>query len=139
MVITGNEVHLPAAHGITLVTDSHCNVTGNVVRDPGNSGILVQSGNDLHLRGNYVRAPGRAANATHYGIRLSTSATSISLSGNKIRPNGSAPEAIAAFSATNTCTLVHRYGNDWRGTGWTTAALDDQSTTPNTSATDLIA
>ncbi|WP_234373991.1 right-handed parallel beta-helix repeat-containing protein [Streptomyces scabiei] len=137
LLIGNNIVWTPAAHGITLVDTTHSSVVGNQVRDSGNNGILVQGGNDLHLRNNYVKAPGRAANATYYGIRVSTSTASISLSGNKCRPNGSSPEAINALSITNTCTLVQRYGNDWRGSTWTGSALDDLSTTPNTSASDV--
>ena len=137
LLIGNNVVWTPGAHGITLVDTTHSSVVGNQVRDSGNNGILVQGGNDLQLRNNYVKAPGRAANATYYGIRVSTSASSISFSGNKCRPNGSSPEAINALSITNTCTLVQRYGNDWRGSTWTGSALDDLSTTPNTTATDI--
>ncbi|MDX3582545.1 right-handed parallel beta-helix repeat-containing protein [Streptomyces europaeiscabiei] len=137
LLIGNNIVWTPAAHGITLVDTTHSTVIGNQTRDTGNNGILVQGGNDIHLRNNYVKAPGRAANATYYGIRVSTSTSSLSLSGNKCRPNGSSPEAINGLSITNTCTLVQRYGNDWRGSTWTGAALDDTSTTPNTTATDI--
>ncbi|WP_319054782.1 right-handed parallel beta-helix repeat-containing protein [Streptomyces europaeiscabiei] len=137
LVIANNVVWTPAAHGITLVDTTHSTVIGNQTRDTGNNGILVQAGNDIHLRNNYVKAPGRATTATYYGIRVSTATSSISLSGNKCRPNGSVPEAINALSITNTCTLVQRYGNDWRGSTWTGAALDDTSTTPNTTATDI--
>ncbi|MEH0657616.1 right-handed parallel beta-helix repeat-containing protein [Streptomyces stelliscabiei] len=137
LVIGNNAVWTPAAHGITLVDTTHSTVIGNQTRDTGNNGILVQAGNDIHLRNNYVKAPGRATTATYYGIRVSTGTASISLSGNKCRPNGSVPEAINALSITNTCTLVQRYGNDWRGSTWTGTALDDTSTTPNTTATDI--
>ncbi|MFI5993171.1 right-handed parallel beta-helix repeat-containing protein [Streptomyces sp. NPDC051362] len=137
--ISGNQITYTGAHGITLVTCTLTTVTGNNVYQPGNNGILVQAGSDIQLRGNFIKAPGRAANALYYGIRLSTAASSISVSDNKCRPNGSAPEAINGFSATNTCNLVQRHGNDWRGATWTGAALDDLSTSPNTSATDVTA
>jgi parallel beta-helix repeat protein len=135
--VSGNEVIFAGAHGITAVTCTQVTITGNQIQYPSNNGILVQAGSDIQLRGNYIKAPGRATTATWYGIRLSTSASSVSVSDNKCRPNGSAPEAINGFSATNTCTLVQRHGNDWRGTTWTGGPLDDLSTTPNTSATDV--
>lgn len=137
MVISGNEVWTPAGHGITLVNCSHSSVVGNQTRETGNNGILVQGGSDLHLRNNYIKAPGRATTATWYGIRVSTAAASVSITGNKTRPFGSVPEAINGLSISNTCTLIHRYGNDWRGSTWTGAALDDTSTSPNTSASDV--
>ncbi|MDT0568856.1 right-handed parallel beta-helix repeat-containing protein [Streptomyces sp. DSM 3412] len=135
--ITGNEVYTPGSHGITAVTCQHMTFTGNEVKFPDENGILVQDGNNIHLRNNYVKSPGRATNATYYGVRISTAASSISLSGNKTRPNGTGNEAINGLSITNTCTLIHRNGNDWRGTEFTGGALSDLSTTPNTTATDI--
>ncbi|MFH8792188.1 NosD domain-containing protein [Streptomyces sp. NPDC017941] len=137
LTIVGNQIHTPGGHGITLVTCEHFTVADNQVMYPGNNGILVQGGNNLHVRGNYLRSPGRANNATWYGIRVSTNASSVSLSGNKTRPNGSGNEAINGLSVTNTCTLIQRHGNDWRGTEFTGGALSDLSTTPNTSASDV--
>jgi len=96
----------------------------------------VQSSSFVHLRDNFIRSPSRAANNTSYGIRLSTNADSINVSGNKVRPNGSGNEAAYAFSATNTVTTLSRYGNDWRGT-YATGQLNDLSVTPNTTATDI--
>ncbi|MFI6093253.1 hypothetical protein [Streptomyces sp. NPDC051218] len=97
----------------------------------------MQDGNNIHIRDSYLKSPGRSANATYYGIRLSSTASSIFLSGNKARPNGSGAEAINGFSVTNTCSLIARYGNDWRGTEFTGGALDDKSPAPQTLATDL--
>lgn len=136
LTITGNNVYNPGAHGITIVDNSNSNVVGNQVREPGENGILVQSSSFVHLRDNFIRSPSRAANNTSYGIRLSTSADSINVSGNKVRPHGSGNEAAYAFSATNTVTTLSRYGNDWRGT-YATSQLNDLSTTPNTTATDI--
>lgn len=136
-VVTGNQIYSPESHGITAVTCTHTSLVGNSIREPGGNGILVQDGSDIHLRDNYIKSPGRATNATYYGIRVSTAASSVSLSGNKTRPHGSGNEAINGLSVTNTCTLIHRYGNDWRGSTWTGTALSDLSTTPNTTATDI--
>ncbi|MDX3831401.1 right-handed parallel beta-helix repeat-containing protein [Streptomyces europaeiscabiei] len=136
LTITGNNVYNSGAHGITLVDITNTNVVGNQVRESGENGILVQGGQFVHLRDNFIRSPGRDTNNTFYGIRLSTSADSVNLSGNKVRPHGSGNEAAYAMSATNTVTTLSRYGNDWRGT-YATSQLNDLSTTPNTTATDL--
>lgn len=136
--VSVNQITFPGAHGITSVTCTHTSITANNIMYPDENGILIQDGSDIQVRNNYVKSPGRATNATYYGVRLSTSASSISLSGNKTRPNGSGNEAIYGLSVTNTCTNVARYGNDWRGTEFTgTGGMDDQSTTPQTLATDL--
>ncbi|MDX3068526.1 right-handed parallel beta-helix repeat-containing protein [Streptomyces sp. ND04-05B] len=136
LTITGNNVYNPGAHGITLVDITNTNVVGNQIRESGENGILVQGGQFVHLRDNFIRSPGRDTNNTFYGIRLSTSADSVNLSGNKVRPHGSGNEAAYAMSATNTVTTLSRYGNDWRGT-YATGQLNDLSTTPNTTATDI--
>ncbi|MFD3572799.1 right-handed parallel beta-helix repeat-containing protein [Streptomyces sp. NPDC058644] len=135
--VTGNHVYTPGGHGLTAVTCTHMSLTGNQVLYPGGNGVLVQDGNNIHIRDSYIKSPGRSVNNTYYGIRLSSTASSISLSGNKVRPNGSGNEAINGFSATNTCSNVARYGNDWRGSEFTGGALDDKSPAPQTLATDL--
>ncbi|MFI2033736.1 right-handed parallel beta-helix repeat-containing protein [Streptomyces bottropensis] len=136
LTITGNNVYACSSHGITIVDNSNSNIVGNQIREPGENGILVQSSSFVHLRDNFIRSPSRAANNTSYGIRLSTTADSINVSGNKVRPHGSGNEAAYAFSATNTVTTLSRYGNDWRGT-YATGQLNDLSITPSTSATDI--
>lgn len=137
VILAANQVTWAGTHGITAVTCTQMTIADNQVMFPDQNGILVQDGSDIHLRNNFIKSPGRVTNATYYGIRVSTNASSVSLSGNKTRPNGSGNEAINALSVTNTCTLIHRYGNDWRGSTWTGSALADLSTTPNTTATDI--
>jgi len=136
LTITGNNIYACSSHGITIVDNSNSNVVGNQVREPGENGILVQSSSFVHLRDNFIRSPSLAAHGVSYGIRLSTNADSINVSGNKVRPNGTGNEAAYAFSATNTVTTLSRYGNDWRGT-YATGQLNDLSITPNTTATDI--
>ncbi|EPH40330.1 right-handed parallel beta-helix repeat-containing protein [Streptomyces aurantiacus] len=138
LTVTGNQVWGVDSNGITFTRCDHSSAVANQIREPGQTGILVSDGNDIHLRDNYVRAPGRATNAKYYGMRLSSPASSVSVTGNKVRPYGSGAEAIHAFSAETGVTFVHRYGNDFRGSTWTgNAAMNDNSTTPNTSAADL--
>lgn len=139
--LTGNQLYSPGSHGITAVTSTYLSLVGTQVMYPGGNGVLIQDGNNIHIRDNLIKSPGRSANATYYGIRLSTGASSVSLSGNKVRPNGSGNEAINALSITSTCSLIHRYGNDWRGASWTdtgSRAVDDPSSiNTNLSAADL--
>lgn len=110
--VTGNQVSTPGAHGITAVICTHTSLTGDQVRYPGGNAVPAQDGNNVHIRDSYIKSPGRSAINTYYGFRLSSTASSSSLTGNNVRPNGSGNEAINGFSATNTCSLIARYGND---------------------------
>lgn len=145
LVITGNEVWGVSGNGIALTTVDHSTVSDNQIREPGQSGILVtSSSNNIHLRGNYIKSPSRAANGGAWGIRLQGQSSSISLSGNKVRPHESGNQASHGYSAEGNSNaslavqLVHRFGNDWRGSTWTqTAAAEGTNVTSSTSATDL--
>ncbi|MFD9880001.1 right-handed parallel beta-helix repeat-containing protein [Streptomyces alboflavus] len=141
LVISDNEVWGSGANGLTFTTCDHSSAIGNQIREPGSSGILVTGNSDnIHLRDNYIKSPSRAKNGDAWGIRLQGGSSSISLSGNKVRPHGSGNEASHAFSAeggTTPVTLIQRYGNDWRGT-WTVAPVAEGSgVTSNTSAADV--
>ncbi|MEU1805831.1 right-handed parallel beta-helix repeat-containing protein [Streptomyces sp. NPDC019937] len=135
--VASNQIYTPNAHGITAVTCNHLGLYGNNIMYAANNGVLIQDGSDMQIRNNYIKSPGRQTNATWYGIRISTNASSIHLTGNKTRPNGSGNEAINGLSITNACTLIARSGNDWRGSQFTGGALSDSSTSPTTSATDI--
>ncbi|MGY0023762.1 right-handed parallel beta-helix repeat-containing protein [Streptomyces sp. YJ-C3] len=147
LVISGNQLWTIAGHGMTFVNVDHSSAVGNQIREPGNNGILIQGGSNIHLRDNYIKSPGRSANAQYYGVRLSTSASSISISGTKVRPNGSGNEAKYGLSISGTCSLIQRYGNDWRGAEWKGGDSPNTGTgigvnvesgaTENTTATDL--
>jgi hypothetical protein len=136
--ITGNVNYNPGANGITVVTSTYINVTGNNIREPDNNGILVQAGSDVHVLNNFVKSPGRSS-GTYYGVRVNTAADSVTIAGNKARTYGSSPEAQYGCAIATGCTNVRRYGNDWRpGPGsWAVAALQDNGTSSNTSATDV--
>ncbi|MBP5884559.1 right-handed parallel beta-helix repeat-containing protein [Streptomyces scabiei] len=136
LAVDSNIIYNCASHGVTVVTGTNVNVDSNIVREPGGNGILVQGGTFIQLRNNYVRSAGRTTNNTFYGVRISTAADSLNLSGNKVRPHGSGNEAAYALSIASGVTTVSRYGNDWRGT-YATSQLQDGSTSPNTTATDL--
>lgn len=136
-VIGGNVVWTAGAHGITMATSSNSNILNNQIRDPANSGILVQGGSDIQIRSNFVDGANRVASSA-YGIRVSTTPTAIAVTGNKCRPGGSATAAVRGLSISSG-TGIHRFGNDMRGT-WSGAGangIDDASTSPNTSATDI--
>ena len=133
-----NQIYTPGAHGITTVTCTHTSLNANNVMYAGNNGILIQDGSDLQVKNNYIKSPGRAANATWYGIRVSTNASSVHITGNKTRPNGSGNEAIHGLSISNACSFIARYGNDFRGSQFTGGTgMNDASPSPQTLATDL--
>jgi hypothetical protein len=135
--VVGNTVYnATGGSGISAVTCTGLMIASNNLRNIGNNGILIQGGSDTSISSNYVKSPGQSANATYYGIRLSTSADHIRITDNKVRPNGSGNEAINGLAITNTCTNILRYGNDLYGATWTTGALVDASTTPRTSPYD---
>ena len=138
--VSDNVIYNPTDHGITVLNSVWTNVADNNVRECGGNGLLVQSGADIHLRNNFIKAPSRSANGGFYGIRISTSSSSITLAGNKCRPFGSGNEASHGCSIATGTTLVHRYGNDWRGATWVTATYAEGTGTNSiNSATDLIA
>lgn len=136
-VISGNVVWAPGAHGITMVDSDNSNILNNHIRDPENSGILVQGGSDIQIRNNFVDGANNTASSS-YGIRVSTAAVAVAISGNKCRPGSAATKAVNGLSIAAGVTGVHRFGNDMRGT-WSGAAggIDDLSTTPQTVATDI--
>lgn len=136
-ILNGNVIWTAGAHGITMVTSDNSDILGNHIRDPANSGILVQGGSDVQIRDNFVDGANRVASSA-YGIRVSTSPVAIAISGNKCRPGSSTTKAVRGLSISSG-TGIHRYGNDMRGT-WSGAGgngIDDLSTTPNTTATDI--
>jgi hypothetical protein len=94
------------------------------------NGIHVFGGSDIQVLGNYIKGASRAASGS-WGIRCSTSADGLLITGNKIRKYGSGNEVAAGIGITSTCTNVKRYGNDLLDTG-----LDDQSTQPDVSPFD---
>lgn len=148
--IVGNEIYTPGAHGITMVNVTLSMAASNQIKYPNSNGMLIQGGSDNQIIGNFIKSPGRGTNATYYGIRLSTSAASIFIRSNKVRPNGSGNEAKYGLSMTNTCSNIARAGNDFRGSQWTggdtgtpgnvtgAGVNDEGATSGNTTATDLV-
>ncbi|MFD3574780.1 right-handed parallel beta-helix repeat-containing protein [Streptomyces sp. NPDC058644] len=139
-VLSGNVIWTAGDHGITMVASDNSNIIGNQIRDPGDSGIFVNGpGTDIQIKSNFVDGANRN-NSSSYGIRLSTTAlTGADIVGNKCRPGGSATKAVRGLSVASGNLGVHRCGNDMRGT-WSGAGgtgIDDASTTPNTTATDI--
>lgn len=139
-VISGNVIWNSGDHGITMVGSDNSNIIANQIRDPGDSGIFVNGpGTDIQIRDNFVDGANRN-NSSSYGIRLSTAAiTGVDITGNKCRPGGSATKAVRGLSIASAHAGVHRFGNDVRGT-WSGSGgngIDDASTAPNTTATDI--
>ncbi|MFF9894983.1 right-handed parallel beta-helix repeat-containing protein [Streptomyces longispororuber] len=128
--VTGNRVRGTSGSGIACTTCSEVEIAGNNMRELGSNGIHVLGGSDITLDTNYIKGASRAA-AGSWGIRASTSADGLLITGNKIRKYGSGNEVAAGIGITSTCTNVRRYGNDLGDTG-----LDDQSTGPETTPYD---
>ncbi|MDX3839544.1 right-handed parallel beta-helix repeat-containing protein [Streptomyces europaeiscabiei] len=121
-VVGPNRVYAPSGSGISCDTGTAVNITANQVRDAGVNGVHVIGGSDIQVQSNYIKGASRSA-AGSWGIRCSTSADGLLITGNKIRKYGSGNEVAAGIGITNTCTNVKRHGNDLLDTG-----LDDQST-----------
>ncbi|MDX3634347.1 right-handed parallel beta-helix repeat-containing protein [Streptomyces europaeiscabiei] len=117
-----NRVYAPSGSGISCDTGTGISIADNQVRDAGVNGIHIIGGSDLQVQDNYVKGASRNASGS-WGIRCSTSADGLLITGNKIRKYGSGNEIAAGIGITSTCTNVKRYGNDLGDTG-----LDDQST-----------
>ncbi|MBE4791030.1 right-handed parallel beta-helix repeat-containing protein [Streptomyces caniscabiei] len=121
-VVGPNRVYAPSGSGISCDTGTGINIAVNQIRDAGVNGVHVIGGSDIQVQNNYVKGASRAA-AGSWGIRCSTSADGLLITGNKIRKYGSGNEVAAGIGITSTCTNVKRYGNDPGDTG-----VDDQST-----------
>lgn len=139
-VIANNVVWTPGDHGITMVASDNSSIIGNQIRDPGDTGIFVNgAGTDIQIKSNFVDGANRN-NSSSYGIRISTTAVvGTDIVGNKCRPGNSTTKAVRGLSIAGGNTGVHRCGNDMRGT-WSGAGgtgIDDASTSPNTTATDV--
>ncbi|MDX3027466.1 right-handed parallel beta-helix repeat-containing protein [Streptomyces scabiei] len=117
-----NRVYAPSGSGISCDTGTGISIADNQVRDAGVNGIHIIGGSDLQVQDNYVKGASRNASGS-WGIRCSTSADGLLITGNKVRKYGSGNEVAAGIGITSTCTNVKRYGNDLADTG-----LDDQST-----------
>ncbi|WP_327725717.1 right-handed parallel beta-helix repeat-containing protein [Streptomyces europaeiscabiei] len=129
-VIGMNRIYDPGGSGISCDTGTGISIDTNQVRDAGVNGIHIIGGSDVQVQNNYVKGASRNASGS-WGIRCSTSADGLLITGNKVRKYGSGNEIAAGLGITSTCTNVKRYGNDFGDTG-----IDDQSTAPNTSPFD---
>ncbi|MDX3555176.1 right-handed parallel beta-helix repeat-containing protein [Streptomyces europaeiscabiei] len=121
-VVGPNRVYAPGGSGISCDTGTGITIAVNQIRDAGVNGVHVIGGSDIQVQTNYIKGASRAA-AGSWGIRCSTSADGLLITGNKIRKYGSGNEVAAGIGITSTCTNVKRHGNDLGDTG-----LDDQST-----------
>lgn len=121
-VVGPNRVYAPGGSGISCDTGTGITIAVNQIRDAGVNGIHVIGGSDIQVQNNYVKGASRSASGS-WGIRCSTSADGLLITGNKIRKYGSGNEVAAGIGITSTCTNVKRHGNDLADTG-----LDDQST-----------
>lgn len=141
-VISGNVVWGAGAYGITMDNSDNSNIIGNTVRDPQQSGIFLNGpGSDIQVRDNFVDGANQAGltSSVPAAIRLSTTAlTAVAITANKCRPGGAAKPARNGLYIAPGHTGIQRFGNDMRGT-WVSGqpGIDDQSTSPQTAATDI--
>lgn len=132
--VSGNRVYAPTSSGVSCDTGTGILIASNTIREPGVNGIHVLGGSDVQVTGNYINGASRAS-AGSYGIRCSTSADGLLVTGNKVRKYGSGNEAAYGLSITSTCTNVRRFGNDLIDSG-TSGMLDDQTALPTSSPFD---
>lgn len=133
--VAGNRMYAPTSSGISCDTGTGVLIASNTVRDAGVNGVHILGGSDVQVIDNYLKGSSRAASGS-YGIRASSSADGLLVTGNKVRKYGSGNEAAYGLSITNTCTNVRRWGNDLMDSG-TSGMLDDQSTGAETAPFDL--
>lgn len=116
---------------------SHISLDDNDIYDSGYSGIWVTDTCDnIAIRGNTVVGSSRAANDTHYGIRLSVSCSTVDITGNRVRRRHTGNQSRYGLSIAADCSGIQRWGNDLRWSG-ISGSLKDDSPSPVTSATDL--
>lgn len=128
--VTGNRVRGTTGSGIACTSCSDVQIAANNLRELGTNGVHIVGGSDVTIHKNKIRSASRAASGS-WGIRCSTSADGLVITGNTIRKHGSGNEVAAGIGITSTCTNVRRYGNELTDTG-----LDDQSTGAETTPFD---
>lgn len=137
VAISNNSIVSPGQSGIvidgTTLAES-TDVRGNLIRLAGQNGLHILGATATNVQNNYINGASRQTNNSFYGVRISSGATTLLISGNKTRKFGSGNEPINGFSATNTVVALKRYGNDWQSSG-ITVNVDDQSAS-TTQATD---
>ncbi|MEW2351430.1 right-handed parallel beta-helix repeat-containing protein [Streptomyces sp. NPDC006684] len=140
-VISGNVIWGAGAYGITMDNSDNSQIIGNSVRDPQQSGIFVNGpGSDIQIRDNFVDGAnqGGATSSVPAAIRLSTTAlNAVAITANKCRVGGASKPARNGLYIAAGHTGIQRFGNDMRGTWATANGIDDQSTSPQTVATDI--
>lgn len=124
--VSGNRIYTPAYNGITADTCDDMSITGNTILDAGNNGIHLVGGVDLRVQTNSIKGAARV-NASQWGIRISSSADDILLTGNRVRATASS-QMLNGLGVTSTVTNMRRYGNDYKGSA--TTEISDGSTSP---------
>lgn len=124
--VTGNAIRAAGSQGINLAGGSGGVASGNTVEACGANGLFVGSGSDgetfgkdILLANNLINRPGAA------GIRLSTSATRCTITGNKIREGSTTTVGISLHASATGCVIA---GNDLSGNGWAAATALSLST-----------
>ncbi|MGW2708083.1 right-handed parallel beta-helix repeat-containing protein [Streptomyces sp. NPDC001356] len=133
--IADSRIMQPNASGLSLNSCTRVKMTGNAISEPGVQGVWLVGGSVLTVENNLITSPSRAAAGAGYGIRISSSATDVRITGNTVRRHGSGNEMGYALSITSACSGIRRWGNDLPA--GTLGAIDDQSPNPITTPGDI--
>ena len=160
--VTGNTVVAPSGTGIFVTASTGFTITGNFIRSTGDDAIqigsssvdFVVSSNTIRLAGQYgvniingcsdftvanntVRGASRGTTNTHSAFATSGTCTRGTWSGNRARRFTSGNDMKYAFIASASCSALKLFGNYWQA--GLTAAVDNQSTSQDLTATDITA
>jgi hypothetical protein len=137
-IISRNTIISPGKNGIVVqALGRDVDVEHNQIYDPGHSGVWVTDACDnIAVHGNRIIGASRAANNTHYGIRVSGGCTTCMVTDNRVRRRGDGIDARYGLSFGDGLRMYH-HGNHliWSGV---TGSLQDLSTSPTTSAGDAL-
>lgn len=133
-LISSNRIRGTGLAGVSANTGTDVEVIGNHITVCGTNGVHIVAGTRTKIADNFIRGCGRT-DGNGYGIRVTTSSTSTTITSNTYRKYGSGNEAANALSITAGNTGVRRWGNDWLGQG-NVADVADSSTSPNLSPYD---
>jgi hypothetical protein len=109
--VSGNRVRATGYNGVTVENTSAVTVADNLINECGNNGLHLIGGSQIRMTDNEVRGA-----SGPYGIRISSGADTVLLTGNRVLRRGSGTEYTEALGVTSTVTNLTRSGNVLVGT-----------------------
>ncbi|MGM9987236.1 MAG: glycosyl hydrolase family 28-related protein [Bacillaceae bacterium] len=135
ITVSGNVLDLIAGHGISATDNcAYINITGNTVKRVENNGIYINGGDSFVISANTISGANgaNAAGDTYSHIRLVSSVTRASITGNVCRNYSTSHTLTHALYVTSACTYVTTGMNVFQGftayngaTGGTIGATGD--------------